>query len=180
MRFIHLSGLRLGEGAFDERFQIDYRAEREQAFRSVLDAAREGEIEAVFLTGDVMDHAPNEEELWEMDELFLTLPKTRFFWLTGEKDRVLPGDALGNYEWKSNTQVFSGDCIRSILSCRNRFLFSAIRICSYRSICSFQYSSFNKALSASGFSSFISRMIRGIQPSLYSAQHGRSLYSRSS
>ena len=118
MRFIHLSGLRLGEGAVDERFQIDYRAEREQAFRSVLDAAREGEIEAVFLTGDVMDHAPNEEELREMDELFLTLPKTRFFWLTGEKDRVLPGDALGSYEWKSNTQVFSGDCIQRVFVAR--------------------------------------------------------------
>ena len=58
MRFIHLSGLRLGEGAFDERFQIDYRAEREQAFRSVLDAAREGEPEG--LKAD-SDHIPGME-----------------------------------------------------------------------------------------------------------------------
>ena len=118
MRFIHLSGLRLGEGTFDDRFKIDYRTEREQAFRSVLDAAREGGIEAVFLTGDVTDHAPDWEELEEMDRLFLTLPKTRFFWVTGEKDRVLPGDALGNYEWKSNTQVFLGDCIQRIFVAR--------------------------------------------------------------
>ena len=118
MRFIHLSGLRLGEGTFDEKFKIDYREEREQAFRAVLDAAREGGIEAVFMTGDVTDHAPTEEELREMDELFLTLPKTRFFWITGEKDRVLAGDPLGSYEWKSNTQVFLGDCIQRIFVAR--------------------------------------------------------------
>ncbi len=118
MRFIHLSGLRLHEASMDNPFRIDFRSERDEAFRAVLNAAREGGIEAVFLTGDFLAHKPTFEELQALDELFLTLPKTRFFWVAGEKDRSGASDPLGSYEWKSNTQVFLGDCIQRVFVAR--------------------------------------------------------------
>ena len=118
MRFIHLSGLRLGEEVFDDPFGIDLRAERDQALLNVLSAARDGVIEAVFLTGDLLDHKPSLQEVQKLDELFLTVPKTRFFWLVGEKDRFGAEEPMGSYEWKSNTQVFLGDCIQRVFVAR--------------------------------------------------------------
>lgn len=46
--------------------------------------------------------------------MLATAPETRVFILAGERDASAEGDALSTYEWKSNTQVFLGDCIQRV------------------------------------------------------------------
>ena len=115
MKFIHLANVFLGTGPLENsRFTIDRTTEYYADFLKVLDVCKEEKIDALFITGNLFDHVPAEEELQDLDDRFMELPDTRVFLLTGEKDAPESAETAKKYSWRSNTTVFAGDCIERV------------------------------------------------------------------
>lgn len=114
MKFVHLSDVKLGAPNQENPFGIDFEKERNEDFLAAVRYCAENEIEALFITGNLFYANPTEEALALLDETFLSAPKTRVFILTGTSDAGSEGSAYETHEWKSNTTVFSGDCIQRV------------------------------------------------------------------
>lgn len=114
MRFVHLSNARLFSENKTNKFNIDFAAERLEAFKKVLKLCRETVVEALFLTGNVFGHEPTMNDVEALDGMLRDALETRVFILTGEQDSVAEDSALALHAWQSNTQVFVGDCIQRV------------------------------------------------------------------
>ena len=114
MKFIHLSNVRLFAPQKENPFGINFPIEQLEALQHTLKTCKEKGVDALFITGNLFDSAPTTRMLSEVDEMFREVPNTRVFILTGKRDQAREGDAYTTYEWKSNTTVFTGDCIQRV------------------------------------------------------------------
>ncbi len=115
MKFIHLSNVNLGaEPIRSDHLTVNRAEDAANDFYSVLRTCQEDDIDALFITGTLFVKPPTEEELRDLDDRFLRLSDTRVFYAPG----VFPGggdnSVYTNYEWRSNTHVFSGESIQRI------------------------------------------------------------------
>ena len=111
MKFIHAANLRLGRMPDLPEFKEIHRTEDlEEDFSKLLDAVRNLQADALFLTGNLFDHHPSEKELRRLDNMFSALT-ARVFIVPGELDAADYGQAFRDFRWKSGARVFAGDAI---------------------------------------------------------------------
>lgn len=118
MRFIHAADVKLGirpdpsDAEALRRFE-----EREEDFEKLLDAVRNLKADALFLTGNLFDHLPSQEELDRVDGMFAALD-ARVFIVPGELDADERSGLVRKRAWKSRTKVFPGDAVDRVFIAR--------------------------------------------------------------
>ena len=111
MKFIHAANLRLGmTPETPELRDVNRAADLQEDFCKLLDAAENLKADALFLTGNIFDHKPSEDELRRLDGMFSAL-SARVFIVPGELDASENTQAVKDFRWKSGARVFAGDAI---------------------------------------------------------------------
>ena len=110
MKFMHLSGVRLGLSSESGRRWGEERVEEvaESLERALLKADEE-KVDLVLIAGGLFAHRPVTAELENADRIFKGHPGIMFIIVAGEPDEIRPSGPVLSYRWSENVRyVLSG------------------------------------------------------------------------
>lgn len=110
MKFAHISDLHLGRKV-DEGTRWEKRATQAlfDGFVNLIDRLEADNYDFLFITGDLFDHVPTEEEVRKVDMELMRLAKTYIIYVTGEADHLSKENPLWKYKFHSNTFLMNGE-----------------------------------------------------------------------
>ena len=110
MRFAHIADLHLGRKV-DVGSPWEKRATQAlfDGFVNLIDKLETENLDFLFITGDLFDHVPTEEELRRVDMELLRLDKAYIIYITGEADYLSKQSPLWTYKFHSNTFLMNGE-----------------------------------------------------------------------
>ncbi len=110
MKFAHISDLHLGRKV-DEGTRWEKRATQAlfDGFVNLIDRLEADNYDFLFITGDLFDHIPTEEEIRRVDMELMRLAKTYIIYVTGEADHLSNDNPLWKYKFRSNTFLMNGE-----------------------------------------------------------------------
>lgn len=110
MRFAHISDLHLGRKV-DEGTRWEKSATQAlfDGFVNLIDRLETESYDFLFITGDLFDHIPTEDEIRRVDMELMRLAGTYIIYVTGEADHLSKENPLWNYKFHSNTFLMNGE-----------------------------------------------------------------------
>ena len=127
MKFAHISDLHLGRKV-DEGTRWEKRATQAlfEGLVNLIDRIEADNYDFLFITGDLFDHIPTEEEIRRVDMELMRLSKTYIIYVTGEADHLSNDNPLWKYKFRSNTFLMNGEkfnnCVpESRMPVRNKY-----------------------------------------------------------
>ena len=127
MRFAHISDLHLGR-LVDKGTPWEKKASKElfDSFINLIDILEGEKLDFLFISGDLFDHPPTEDELRQVDMELVRLSKTYIIYVTGEADYLKEKTPIWNYKFRSNMFLLNGEefnnCVpESMMPVRNSY-----------------------------------------------------------
>ncbi len=111
MRFIHTSDIHWGmipnsDCAFGKQRAQDIR----DAFRRIIEKAREISADCLFISGNLFHHQPLTRDLAELNYLFSSIPSTHVVIISGDCDSIEKNSVLLSFRWADNVHwLLSGE-----------------------------------------------------------------------
>lgn len=110
MRFAHIADLHLGRKV-DEGTPWEKKATWAlfDGFINLIDRFEAENLDFLFISGDLFDHPPTEEEIRQVDMELVRLSKTYIIYVTGEADYLKEKTPIWNYKFRSNMFLLNGE-----------------------------------------------------------------------
>lgn len=115
MKFAHIADVHLGAKPDAEASWGNIR-EKEiyDTFLSFIDCLELNPVDFLFISGDLFDHVPDEDELYTVDKILLKLKNTNIIYVTGEADYLKKDSPLWHYKFMSNVYLLNGDDFNNV------------------------------------------------------------------
>lgn len=115
MKFIHTADIHWGMTPDSDS---PWSRERYQAikdtFTQIITMARDGEVDCLFISGDLFHRQPMAKDLKELNYLFSTIPGVRVVIIAGNHDRIRLNSALMSFTWSSNVTFIMSEKMTSV------------------------------------------------------------------
>lgn len=110
MRFVHIADVHLGRRP-DAKTRWEETAYREiyDGFERFVDYLAINPCDFLFITGDLFDHVPDNEELTYVDNLLAKLKDINIIYVTGDADYLRRNAPLWNFKFMSNIYLLNGE-----------------------------------------------------------------------
>ena len=110
MKFAHIADVHLGAKP-DVGTSWESIREKEiyDTFISFIDYLELNPVDFLFISGDLFDHVPDEDELYTVDKILLKLKDTNIIYVTGEADYLKKDSPLWRYKFMSKVYLLNGD-----------------------------------------------------------------------
>lgn len=110
MRFAHISDLHIGR-IVDKGTPWEKRASKEifDSFVNLVDIFESEKLDFLFISGDLFDHPPTEDELRQVDMELARLSKTYIIYVAGEADYLKERTPIWSYKFRSNMFLLNGE-----------------------------------------------------------------------
>lgn len=105
MKFAHIADVHLGT-----RKETPYLYD---GFLNFIDYMELHPVDMIFITGDLFDHVPSQEDIVFVDTQLARLTKTDILYVTGECDYLGKDSILWNYEFVSRMYLLNGEEIHN-------------------------------------------------------------------
>ncbi len=110
MNFAHIADVHLGaKPDADTSWGNIREKEIYDTFISFVEYLEENPVDFLFISGDLFDHVPDEDELFTVDKILLKLKNTNIIYITGEADYLKKDSPLWSYKFMSNVYLLNGD-----------------------------------------------------------------------
>ena len=110
MNFAHIADVHLGaKPDADMAWGSIRKKEIYETFTSFIDNLELNPVDFLFISGDLFDHVPSEDELYSVDKIFLKLKNTNIIYVTGEADYLKKDSPFWSYKFMSNMYLLNGD-----------------------------------------------------------------------
>ena len=110
MKFAHIADVHLGVKPDTDKSWGKFRdKEIYDTFVAFIDRLEMEPVDFLFITGDLFDHVPTEEELYAVDKILFKLKNTNIIYITGEADYLKKDAPLWSYAFMSNVYLLNGD-----------------------------------------------------------------------
>ena len=110
MNFVHIADVHLGaKPDADTSWGNIREKEIYDTFISFIEYLEANPVDFLFISGDLFDHVPDEDELFTVDKILLKLKTTNIIYITGEADYLKKDAPLWNYKFMSNVYLLNGD-----------------------------------------------------------------------
>ena len=110
MNFVHIADVHLGaKPDADTSWGNIREKEIYDTFISFIENLEANPVDFLFISGDLFDHVPDEDELFTVDKILLKLKRTKIIYITGEADYLKKDAPLWNYKFMSNVYLLNGD-----------------------------------------------------------------------
>ena len=110
MKFAHIADCHLGAKPEADKSWGKFREQEiYDTFSHLIDQLELEPVDFLFITGDLFDHVPTEEELYKVDKILFKLKDTNIIYITGEADYLKNDAPLWNYAFMSNVYLLNGD-----------------------------------------------------------------------
>ncbi|MBQ9610745.1 MAG: metallophosphoesterase [Lachnospiraceae bacterium] len=110
MKFAHIADVHLGAKPDADKPWGKFRdKEIYDTFTAFIDCLEMEPVDFLFITGDLFDHVPTEEEIYAVDKILFKLKNTNIIYITGEADYLKKDAPLWSYAFMSNVYLLNGD-----------------------------------------------------------------------
>lgn len=103
MKFIHISNVHIGLSPDPDKFWSNDRAnDIRNTFANIIKKCDEGEVDYLFISGNLFNHQPITTELDYVNNLFKTIPNTKIIIVAGSADYIKQSSPILNYKFNDN------------------------------------------------------------------------------
>lgn len=114
MKFAHIADVHLGvKPDADASWGKVREKEIYDTFLSFIDYLELNPVDFLFISGDLFDHVPDEDELYTVDKILLKLKDTNIIYVTGEADYLKKDSPLWRYKFMSKVYLLNGDAFNN-------------------------------------------------------------------